>query len=100
MSSSPTAPSPADEPAEPLSGLYTMDDAARVKGVSYHTVSRAVRTGRLPVQRLGRMALISARDLADWQPLRERAPKKYRTREPDPTVTPTVRGLRTDDEDT
>lgn len=56
----------------------TMAEAARLKGVSYHTVSRAVRKGRLPVERLGRMALISARDLQEWHPMKERAPRKYR----------------------
>lgn len=60
------------------SGRYTMAEAARVKGVSYHTVSRAVRSGKLPAQRLGRMALIDANDLRVWQPMRERAPRKYR----------------------
>jgi len=87
-----------DDAAELLPGLYTMTEAAQLKGVSYHTVSRAVREGRLPAQRLGRMALIAATDLAAWEPMRERAPKKYRTREPDATVTPTVLGLRTDDD--
>ncbi len=57
---------------------YTMAEAARIKGVSYHTVSRAVRNGRLPVFRLGRMGLISGEDLETWQPMRERAPRKYR----------------------
>jgi len=57
---------------------YTMAEAARIKGVSYHTVSRAVRQGRLPVQRLGRMALITGQDLELWQPMRERAPRRYR----------------------
>lgn len=56
----------------------TMSEAARLKGVSYHTVSRAVRRGRLPVIRLGRMALINADDLEAWEPMRERAPRKYR----------------------
>ena len=61
---------------------YTMAEAARAKGVSYHTVSRAVRSGKLPAQRLGRMALIAARDLQAWRPMRERAPRKYRQPEP------------------
>lgn len=56
----------------------TMTEAARLKGVSYHTVSRAVRRGSLPVVRLGRMALISTRDLQVWRPMKERAPHKYR----------------------
>ena len=62
---------------------YTMTEAARIKGVSYHTVSRAVRSGKLPAQRLGRMALIAARDLQAWRPMRERAPRKYRRAEPE-----------------
>jgi len=57
---------------------YTMAEAATIKGVSYHTVSRAVRQGRLPVTRLGRMALIGGQDLANWAPMRERAPRRYR----------------------
>jgi excisionase family DNA binding protein/PAS domain S-box-containing protein len=59
-------------------GKLTITEAAQIKGVSYHTVSRAIRRGRLPVQRLGRMALISEEDLAAWRPMRERAPRKYR----------------------
>lgn len=57
---------------------YTMTEAAKLKGVSYHTVSRAVRKGRLPVARLGRMALIAADDLRAWRPMLERAPRRYR----------------------
>ncbi|MEJ7900561.1 MAG: hypothetical protein WKF63_01885, partial [Thermomicrobiales bacterium] len=57
---------------------YTMSEAASIKGVSYHTVSRAVRQGRLPVTRLGRMALIGGQDLGNWEPMRERAPRRYR----------------------
>ena len=64
------------------SDRYTMAEAARIKGVSYHTVSRAVRSGKLPAQRLGRMALITAADLQAWRPMRERAPRKYRRSEP------------------
>ena len=60
--------------------LYTMEQAAQRKGVSYHTVSRAVRRGRLPVQRLGRVALIGATALDAWQPMVQRAPKRYRRR--------------------
>ena len=70
------------------STVYTMTEAATLKGVSYHTVSRAVRRGQLPAQRLGRMALISADDLRAWRPMRERAPHKYRRRAPDPTAAP------------
>ena len=65
--------------------LYTMRQAAQVKGVNYHTVSRAVRRGTLPARRLGRQVLITAADLTAWQPMYARAPHKYR-RAPDPTA--------------
>src|SRR6478609_6421807 len=70
-----------------------MDEVARLKGVSYHTVSRAVRRGALQSKRMGRMALVSAEDLAGWEPVRNRAPHKYRQRVPDPTITPAVMDL-------
>jgi len=73
--------------------VYTMAEAARLKGVSYHTVSRAVRRGKLPATRLGRMALITSEDLRDWRPMRERAPRKYRRREPNPDATPALLDL-------
>ena len=73
--------------------VYTMAEAARLKGVSYHTVSRAVRRGKLPATRLGRMALITSEDLRDWRPMRERAPRKYRRREPNPEATPALLDL-------
>lgn len=61
---------------------YTMAEAARLKGVSYHTVSRAVRRGTLKAQRIGKMAFITAADLQAWQPMVQRAPRKYRNRAP------------------
>ena len=64
--------------------LYSMAEAARLKGVSYHTVSRAVRRGKLPARRLGGQALIAAADLAAWTPQYGRTPRKYRHRHPDP----------------
>lgn len=70
-----------------------MAEAARLKGVSYHTVSRAVRRGKLPAQRLGRMALITSDDLREWRPMRERAPHKYRRREPNPNASPALLDL-------
>lgn len=70
--------------------VYTMAEAAALKGVSYHTVSRAVRRGKLNAQRLGRMALISAEDLRAWEPMRERAPHKYRRRSPNPEASPAL----------
>jgi excisionase family DNA binding protein len=75
------------------SDRYTMTEAARIKGVSYHTVSRAVRSGKLPAQRLGRMALITAADLQGWRPMRERAPRKYRRPDPDTRGVPPVPAL-------
>lgn len=89
----PVPPPPAEGPAAPSGDVYTMAEAARLKGVSYHTVSRAVRRGKLPAQRLGRMALISAEDLRAWRPMRERAPYKYRRREPNPEATPALLDL-------
>lgn len=75
----------ASEMAEPrriaAGDLYTMDDAARLKGVSYHTVSRAVRRGLLPAQRLGKMVFISLGDLQSWKPMVERAPRKFRSQQ-------------------
>lgn len=81
------------EPTPASGDVYTMAEAARLKGVSYHTVSRAVRRGKLPAQRLGRMALITTEDLRDWRPMRERAPKKYRRREPNPDAAPALLDL-------
>jgi hypothetical protein len=73
-----------------VGGVYTMGDAARLKGVSYHTISRAVRTRKLPVRRIGRMAMIAAEDLGVWQPMVERRTRKHRTRRPDPSATPVL----------
>ncbi|MCC6703258.1 MAG: helix-turn-helix domain-containing protein [Thermomicrobiales bacterium] len=69
---------------------YTMAEAARLKGVSYHTVSRAVRRGALPAQRIGKMAFINAFDLQAWQPMVQRAPRKYRQRTPQLNAVPTA----------
>lgn len=69
--------------------VYTMEEAARRKGVSYHTVSRAVRSGKLRAKRLGRMALIDAQDLHGWTPMRQRAPKRFR-KPPDLEAVPGV----------
>ena len=73
--------------------VYTMTEAARLKGVSYHTVSRAVRRGTLPARRLGRMAFVADADLAAWRPMVERAPRRYRRRAPDPDATPALLDL-------
>ena len=80
------------------SDRFTMAEAARLKGVSYHTVSRAVRRGRLPVIRLGRMALIAADDLQNWRPMKERAPRKYRQREPQADTSGVLINLATTDQ--
>ncbi len=69
-----------------------MADAAQFKGVNYHTVSRAVRQGKIAVTRIGRQALIARADLEAWRPMVERAPRKYRQRTPDPDVTPLLVG--------
>jgi excisionase family DNA binding protein len=70
------------ENLEERGDIYTMAEAARLKGVSYHTVSRAVRKGTLAAQRIGKMAFISAPDLQAWRPMVQRAPRKYRRRTP------------------
>ena len=75
---------------ETRSETYTMAEAARLKGVSYHTVSRAVRRGTIPAQRIGKMAFISAADLQAWQPMVQRAPRKYRRRTPQIDAMPTT----------
>ncbi len=91
----------ASEMAEPrrmaAGDLYTMDDAARLKGVSYHTVSRAVRRGLLPAQRLGKMVFISLGDLQSWKPMVERAPRKFRSRQHAIGAVPTPLDLASSD---
>lgn len=72
------------------SETYTMAEAARLKGVSYHTVSRAVRRGTLPAQRIGKMAFITSSDLHAWQPMVQRAPRKYRRRTPQVDALPST----------
>ena len=74
----------------PDGDVYTLVEAARLKGVSYHTASRAVRSGKLPHKRVGRMAFVSASDLAAWRPMIERRPRRYAQREPDPSATPAM----------
>ena len=80
----------ANPPDFPTGNVYTMEEAARMKGVSYHTVSRAVRSGKLPCQRLGRMNYFTAEDLDAWQPMRNRAPTRYRRRKPEPISAPPI----------
>lgn len=77
--------------------VYTLAEAARLKGVSYHTVSRAVRSGKLAHRRLGRMAFVAAGDLAAWRPMVQRAPKKYRRRSPEPGSMPALIDLASGD---
>ncbi len=80
-------------PAPAASSVYTMREAARLKGVSYDTVSRRVRTGQLSARRIGQMAMIASADLDAWQPAVEKAPRKYRDRQPDPSVHPVLMDL-------
>jgi len=70
--------------------VYTMAEAGRLKGVSYHTVSRAVRKGTLETRRMGRQVLITADALDGWRPMIERRPKKYTVKDADPGVQPTI----------
>lgn len=70
--------------------VYTMGEAARLKGVSYHTVSRAVRRGVLPAKRIGKMVFITKTDLLAWRPKYDRAPMQYRHRIPVPDAKPAL----------
>jgi excisionase family DNA binding protein len=84
-------------PVEAGDNVYTLVEAARLKGVSYHTASRAVRSGKLPHTRIGRMAIVAADDLAAWRPMIERRPHKYARREPDLGATPALIDLASGD---
>lgn len=77
--------------------VYTMGEAARLKGVSYHTVSRAVRRGVLPAQRIGKMVFITKADLLAWRPKYDRAPMQYRHRTPVPDAKPAMIDLASGD---
>jgi excisionase family DNA binding protein len=70
--------------------VYTMGEAARLKGVSYHTVSRAVRRGVLPAKRIGKMVFITKTELQAWRPKYDRAPMQYRHRTPVPDAKPAL----------
>jgi excisionase family DNA binding protein len=70
--------------------VFTMEQAAQLKGVSYHTVSRAIRRGVLPARRLGKMAFIKKSDLQAWAPKYDRAPMQYRDRTPVPDAKPSM----------
>lgn len=84
-------------PAPETGSIYTLSEAARLKGVSYQTVSRAIRSGKLPARRVGRMAFVAGADLAAWQPMIQRAPRKYRRRVADPGATPALLDLASGD---
>ncbi len=82
-----------DEHKNTPEAYYTMAEAAQAKGCSYHTVSRAVRRGKLSVTRIGRMALVSGEDLDSWRPVYEKAPRQHRSKQiPDFDVAPTFVG--------
>lgn len=55
-----------DEDASPAT--LSARDAARIKGVSYSAILRAVRSGQLTSRRVGRVLSITTADLEDWQP--------------------------------
>ena len=75
-----------------MSDYFTMEEAARYKGVCYHTVSRAVRRGVLAHQRLGRQALLARAVLDEWTPMIARRPKRSLRRTPNHDTTPTFSG--------
>lgn len=47
-------------------------EAAQIKGVSRVAVYKAIREGRLPAQRHGRIWFIRRTDLDQWQPVGKR----------------------------
>jgi excisionase family DNA binding protein len=65
-------PGPVQPPIDPGPAgddtLLSVREAAQIKGVSYSATLRAVRSGRLPATRVGRIALIARGDLGRWQP--------------------------------
>lgn len=65
---------------------YLMADAARYKGVGYHTVSRAVRTNKLFHTRVGHNVVISKTDLDAWQAMPQKRPKRAKQYAPDATA--------------
>lgn len=73
--------------------MYTLTEAAQYKGCSYHTVSRAVRRGKLkPDARVGRQYFVSRQTLDAWRVMSERAPKRYKPYRRNESVTPTFHG--------
>ena len=63
--------SPRRQPSQPPDrpgDVFSARDAARRKGVAYSTALRAIRDGRLPATRFGRTLLVTAADLANWEP--------------------------------
>ena len=65
-------PAPGSRPAlrtpDLESTTLSAREAARIKGVSYSAVLRAIRSGRLVSRRVGRVLLITPADLDGWQP--------------------------------
>jgi non-specific serine/threonine protein kinase len=55
-------------------------EAATVKSVHPETVRRAIRAGKLPALRIGRIFVIRPDDLLAWQPHYEKAPGRLRLR--------------------
>ncbi len=77
-----------------MSDYFTMEGAAKLKGVSYNTVSRAVRKGTLTPTRIGRQALLSREVLEAWKPMKQRAPRKYGQGTPNPDAEPVLMGVQ------
>lgn len=57
-----------------LSTFLSIADVARLKGVHYQTVRRAIAHGELPAKKVGHAVIIAAEDLDRWQPHYERVP--------------------------
>lgn len=50
-------------------GWLTIDEASALKGVHRNSIERAIRSGRLPAAKKGRIYLVRPVDLKAWQPV-------------------------------
>lgn len=63
--------------------LMSVTQVAALKGVTRRAVLSAITAGTLPAQRVGRQWLLRPADLERWQPRRDWAPGRPRTKEED-----------------
>lgn len=69
----------------------TTAEVAAARGVSYRQVIRAIHSGKLPAQRIGRTAVIARADLERWQTGRRRDAAQP---DPPPLIDPGQLGIR------